>query len=224
MIKAILMDCDNTLIDFMRMKRLATNNAAKAMVKAGLNMPLKKAKEQLFKTYMKVGIESRKPFTIFLKNHRQFNEKMLAAGINAYNSSKIKHLKPYKDVIPTLKKLKKHYKLGVISDAPRLKLYQRLDAMKITDFFDVIIGYEDTGRKKPSKLPFKKALNELNVKPEEALFIGDWPDKDVKGAKQIGMKTVFARYGYLWQGKIVYADYKAVHFKDLLKILKQTKN
>ena len=220
MIKAILMDCDNTLIDFMHMKKLATNNAAKAMVKAGLKMPLKQAKEQLMKTYMEVGIESQKPFTIFLKNHNQFNEKILAAGINAYNSSKIKNLKPYKDVIPTLRKLK-HYKLGVISDAPRLKLCQRLDAMKITDFFDVIIGYEDTGRKKPSKLPFKKALNELNVKPNESLFIGDLPDKDIKGAKQIGMKTVFARYGYLWQGRIVYADYKAVKFSDLLKILKK---
>jgi len=223
MIKAILMDCDNTLIDFMHMKRLATDNAAKAMLKAGLKLKLKDAKEQLMKTYMKAGIESQKPFTIFLKNHRQFNEKILAAGINAYNSSKIKNLKPYKDIIPTLRKLKQ-YKLGVISDAPRLKLYQRLDAMKITDFFDVIIGYEDTGRKKPSKLPFKKALNELNVKPEEALFIGDWPDKDIKGAKSLGIRTVFARYGYLWQGKIVYADYKAVHFKDLLKILKKIKN
>jgi len=36
MIKAILTDCDNTLIGFMRMKTLATNNAAKAMAKAGL--------------------------------------------------------------------------------------------------------------------------------------------------------------------------------------------
>ncbi|MFH1064932.1 MAG: HAD-IA family hydrolase [Nanoarchaeota archaeon] len=220
MIKAILMDCDNTLIDFMRMKQLATDNAAKAMVKAGLKMPLKQAKEQLMKTYMKVGIESQKPFTIFLKQHKQFNERILAAGINAYNSSKIKNLKPYKDIIPTLRKLK-HYKLGVISDAPRLKLYQRLDAMKITDFFDVIIGFEDTGRTKPSRLPFKKALKELNVKPSEALFIGDWPDKDIRGAKQMGMTTVFARYGYLGKGKIVYADFKAIHFSDLLKILKK---
>lgn len=223
MIKAILMDCDNTLIDFMHMKRLATYNAAKAIVKAGLKMKLKEAKEDLFKTYMKVGIESQKPFTIFLKQHKQFNERILAAGINAYNSSKIKNLKPYKDVIPTLKKLK-HYKLGVISDAPRLKLYQRLEAMKITDYFNVIIGYEDTGRRKPSKIPFKKALKELKVKPEEALFIGDWPERDIKGAKSLGMKTVFARYGYEGQGKAVYADFKAVKFSDLLKILKQTRN
>ncbi|MBU2638337.1 MAG: HAD-IA family hydrolase [Nanoarchaeota archaeon] len=220
MIKAILTDCDNTLIDFMRMKTLATNNAAKAMVKAGLKLSLKTAKQELLKTYMKAGIESQKPFTIFLKQHNQCNERILAAGINAYNSSKIKHLKPYRDVIPTLKQLKK-YKLGIISDAPKLKLYQRLEAMKITNYFDVIIGYEDTKRAKPSRLPFKKALKALKVPPNEALYIGDWPDKDIKGAKSLGMTTVFARYGYLKQGKPVYADYKAMHFKDLIKILKK---
>ena len=26
-------------------------------------------------------------------------------------------------------------------------------------------------------------------------MIGDWPERDVVGAKQIGMKTIFARYG-----------------------------
>ncbi len=110
---------------YARLKTIAVM-VHKESMPAGLKMKLKDAKEQLMKTYMAVGIESQKPFTIFLKNHKQFNERILAAGINAYNSSKIKNLKPYKDVIPTLRKLK-HYKLGVISDAPRLKLYQRLE-------------------------------------------------------------------------------------------------
>ena len=33
------------------------------------------------------------------------------------------------------------------------------------------------------------ALKNLKVQPEEALMIGDWPERDVVGAKQIGMKT-----------------------------------
>ncbi|HII16087.1 MAG TPA: HAD-IA family hydrolase [Nanoarchaeota archaeon] len=223
MIKAILMDCDNTLIDFMHMKRLATNNAAKAMVKAGLKMPLRTAKEQLMKTYMEVGIESNTPFEIFLDKCKQCNERILAAGINAYTASKMRHLKPYSDVIPALKRLK-HYKLGIVSDAPRLKLYQRLEAMKITKYFGVVIGYEDTGRKKPSKLPFKKALKALKAKPKEAIFIGDWPERDIEGAKRSGMKTVFAAYGYDGKEKKINSDFKAMHFKDLIKILNQLKH
>lgn len=224
MIKAILMDCDNTLIDFMHMKRLASNNAAKAMVKAGLKLKLKEAKAQLLKTYMEVGIESNTPFEIFLNKCRQCDERILAAGINAYTASKMRHLKPYSDVISTLRKLKKHYKLGIVSDAPKLKLYQRLEAMKITKYFEVVIGYEDTGRIKPSKLPFKKALKALKAKPKEAIFIGDWPERDMEGATRSGMKTVFAAYGYDGKDKVIHSDYKAMHFKDLIKILNQLKN
>ncbi|MDI6737071.1 MAG: hypothetical protein QME12_00970, partial [Nanoarchaeota archaeon] len=67
MIKAILFDFDNTISDFMKWKTLATNNAARAMCKAGLKMPVKEAKQSLMKEYMKAGIESNKPFQRFLK-------------------------------------------------------------------------------------------------------------------------------------------------------------
>ena len=39
------------------------------------------------------------------------------------------------------------------------------------------------------------SLESLGLKPEETIMIGDWPERDVVGAKQIGMKTAFARYG-----------------------------
>ena len=38
MIKAVLFDLDNTLIDFMRMKRLSCEVAMDAMIKAGLKI------------------------------------------------------------------------------------------------------------------------------------------------------------------------------------------
>lgn len=221
MLKAILFDFDNTISDFMKWKTLATNNAARAMCKAGLKMPVKEAKQSLMEEYMKAGIESNKPFQRFLKKHSQCNEMILAAGINAYTSSKWKNLKPYPGVIPTLKKLKKHYRLGIVSDAPKLKVYQRLEKLNLTKFFDIVVAFEDTRRKKPSRLPFKKALKELGIKPSEAVFIGDWPDKDIKGAKSIGMRTIFARYGYLGKGKIVYADYRAARFSDILKAVRK---
>ena len=129
---------------------------------------------------------------------------------------KLKYLKPYPGVKKTLKKLKKMgLKLAIITDAPRLKAYQRLDAMKLVDCFDIVVGKEDTGRLKPSTFPFKKALKLLNVKPEEALHVGDWPDKDILGAKKVGMRTCFARHGYLGKGKVVMADFKIRKFNEL---------
>ena len=40
-----------------------------------------------------------------------------------------------------------------------------------------------------------KALDELGVRPDQAVMIGDWPTRDIRGAKDLGLHTVWARYG-----------------------------
>ena len=50
-------------------------------------------------------------------------------------------------------------------------------------------------------------------------MVGDWPERDIKGAKAIGMETCFARYGNP-KAKKVYADYEIDDIKMLLDIIK----
>jgi len=57
MIKAILFDLDNTLIDFMKMKHECCKVAIDAMIKAGLKVEKKKALQILYKLYDEYGIE-----------------------------------------------------------------------------------------------------------------------------------------------------------------------
>jgi len=220
MLKAILFDLDMTLIDFMKMKRLASNEAAKAMVKSGLNMSVKEAKKKLFDVYLKEGIESDTAFSRFLKENNSYSERILAAALNAYLRTKYDHLHTYPDVEPTLKKLKERgLKLAIVTDAPRLKAFQRLDAMSIADLFDVVVGLEDTGMTKPSKLPFKKALELLKVEPHEALHVGDWPERDVVGARNVGIHTCLAKYGF-HMGKYIKPDFEIEKFSSLLEVVK----
>ena len=61
--------------------------------------------------------------------------------------------------------------------------------------FDEVVTFDDTGYHKPAKEPFKKIKKLLNVDFSDCLMVGDWPERDVVGAKKIGMKTAFARYG-----------------------------
>jgi len=77
-IKAVIFDLDNTLLDFWKMKIKCTEATAKAMIKAGLKLPLKQAEEELFREYMK-NIEGERVFQTFLKKKKQFDEKILAA-------------------------------------------------------------------------------------------------------------------------------------------------
>ena len=62
MIKAILFDLDNTLLDFMKMKNSAVNAAVKSMIFAGLNVKQKKAVQDIYKIYEEYGYEYQEVF------------------------------------------------------------------------------------------------------------------------------------------------------------------
>jgi HAD superfamily hydrolase (TIGR02253 family) len=223
MIKAVIFDLDNTLIDFMKMKRAAVNAAVDAMIGAGLRMRKDDASKVLYELYDKYGIEYQQIFQKFLqKTSNSVDYKILAAGIVAYRKVQPSFLEPYANVVPTLLRLReKGLRLAIVSDAPRLKAWLRLVEMKLQDFFDVVVCHEDTNEYKPSKLPFLKALKELKLNAKECIMIGDWPERDVKGAKQICMKTVFAKYGSVREIKNSGADFEIGDISELLNVVKK---
>ena len=53
MIKAVIFDLDNTLLDFMKMKSLAVDSAIYGMIEAGLSVDPKEAHVEIFKIYDK---------------------------------------------------------------------------------------------------------------------------------------------------------------------------
>lgn len=224
MIKAVLFDLDNTLIDFMRMKRASIDAAINAMLGAGLKMDKEKASRKLYTLYSKHGIEHQKIFQKFLKKVTgKVDYKILAAGIVAYRKAQLGVLEPYAMVIPTLIRLhEKGLKIGIVSDAPRLRAWIRLVEMRIHDFFDVVVTFEDTKKRKPHRAPFEEALKQLRLLPEECLMVGDWPERDIKGAKQLGMKTAFAKYGAT-KDATTKANYELNSIEEVIKVVEKEK-
>lgn len=212
--------CDQVCMNLFDKLSFASEKAALAMIKAGLKIDKRKAGKELFEFYLKNGIDGDTAFSNFIKKHnKNMSDRILAAGINAYLDAKRHYLKPYPKVVPVLRKLKKNFKLGVVTDAPRLKAFLRLDSMGIADFFDVVVGFEGVG--KPSKIPFRNALRKLKLKGEEVLMVGDWPERDILGAKKVGMKTCFARYGHWKHVKDSGADFEIDKFEELLKVVEK---
>ncbi len=221
MLKAVLFDLDQTLVDFLVTKHRSCDAAIRAMIKAGLKMKPAKAKKELSKLYDKYGWEHQLIFNKFLKKMTgKVDYKILAHGIIAYRKAKQDSVVPYPKTRETLKKLKqKGLKLGIVSDAPRLNAWLRLAEINLTGFFDVVVTLGDSKRPKPHPTAFKKALRELKVKPEEVLFVGDNPDKDILGAKKVGMRTCLAKHGQVFFSKKHKADFEIKKISELQKIL-----
>ncbi|MEA1881905.1 MAG: TIGR02253 family HAD-type hydrolase [Candidatus Marinimicrobia bacterium] len=197
MIKAIIFDLDNTLLDFIKMKRFAVKAAITAMNEAGLDVDEEKAFQDIFDLYVEKGWENQQVFDDYLnRTVGEVSHKILAAGIVAYRRAREATLLVYPNVQKTLIQLiKMGINLAVVSDAPSREAWMRLYYLNLHHIFDPVLTFDDTGVRKPSPKPFQMALDYLKVEPEEALMIGDWPERDVVGASKIGMKTIFARYG-----------------------------
>ena len=223
MIKAIIFDLDNTLVDFMLLKRAAVDAAVYAMIDAGLNLPFDNIKKMINEIYDAEGIEYQQVFDHMLKTAiGKVDYKIMSAGIVAYRKAREAALKPYPGVLPTLIELMKMgLKLAVVSDAPSKEAWLRLSYINFHHFFDVVITYDETREKKPSPVPFNMALKELNLKADECLMIGDWAERDMVGAKSVGMKTVFARYGDTFNTGNPESDYDINSIKELIEIVKK---
>ena len=197
MIKGVVFDLDNTLLDFMKMKEFAVKAAIKGMIEAGLKVNEDKSYNEINSIYEEFGWENQKVFDVFLeKSIGHVDNKFLAAGIVAYRRAREANLMAYPNVNKTLLALSKSgIKLGVVSDAPSREAWMRIYYLNLYHYFDVVITYDDSGERKPSPIPFQLALDGMGLRPEETIMIGDWPERDVVGAQQIGMKTAFARYG-----------------------------
>jgi putative hydrolase of the HAD superfamily len=221
MIKAVIFDLDNTLIDFLKMKRMACSEAIDAMIDAGVKIRKAGALKTLYSLYGIYGIEHQAIFQKFLKKvEGKINYKALAYAIIAYRRVKNGFLAPYPGAKQTLITLKeKGLKLAIVSDAPRLQAWLRLAAMKLDDFFDVVVALEDTGKQKPHRLPFRAALKNLKVKPEECLMVGDNPERDIRGAKAMGMKTCHAKYGLTYKADREKADFVINGIRELPDVI-----
>ncbi len=223
MIKAIIFDLDNTLVDFMLMKERAVDAAVHAMIDSGLPMTMTDAKARINAIYKREGIEYQQVFDEFLEEEfGKIDNKIISAGIVAYRTAREAALKPYPGVFPTLIELiKLGIKLAVVSDAPSREAWLRLSYLNFHHLFDEIVTFDDTKERKPSPAPFNEALKRLNLKAEECLMIGDWAERDVVGAKAVGMKTVFARYGDTFNTIHPGSDYDITSIKELINIVKK---
>ena len=99
----------------------------------------------------------------------------------------------YDDVRPVLAALAaRGLKLGIISNWDD-RLRPLLHALKLRQYFDVIVISCEVGVAKPARAIFRRAAADLGLMPETLLHIGDSLSMDVQGARAAGLQSLLLR-------------------------------
>jgi putative hydrolase of the HAD superfamily len=125
------------------------------------------------------------------------------------------------EAIKVLQTLKGKYKLGVVSNfaIPECGL-KLLSKFGLKGFFDAVVISGEVNRRKPSAEIFEKALKALNVDASQTIFVGDMLDLDIKGPKNVGMKTVLIQRRPLEAVSDANPDWIIKRLDELLPLLK----
>lgn len=132
-------------------------------------------------------------------------------------------VKVEKDIVETISQLRKNgKKICLISNADVID-GMHWDKSPLSEVFDEKIFSYEVGYVKPQADIYKIALKKMNVEAENCAFVGDGGSDELKGAKELGMKTVLVTHilkrDETKHNEIKsFADYHVEDFKDIAKL------
>ncbi len=123
----------------------------------------------------------------------------LEAMITTYRDHNISNhdamVREYPGVLDAVRTLHgRGHRLGVVTSKVRQGAYRGLRRFEIEAYFEAIVGADDVPEHKPHPAPVLKALDLLEVQPENAIFVGDSPH-DIKSGRAAGVRTVAVLWG-----------------------------
>ncbi len=243
-VQAILFDVNGTLIE------INTDDGADAIFRAighfltyqGIDLRRYQVRDlyfQIMKEQQQVSTEKYPEFDaaaiwrkIVAGNMSDYTRMLPAAKLEQlpcvlaemYRGISRRRLALYPRVKEVLDILKTEYKLAIVTDAQSCYARAELNKAGILDYFDPIIVSGDFGYRKPDKRLFQSALDQIDVAPKNAIYIGNDMYRDIYGAGNAGMKTVMFNSD---QGTKVYhdtkPDYDISDYRELLNVLDITR-
>ena len=215
--KAVIFDLDNTLYNVEQY-----NCSAFKVIAEYLSKKYDLSEQEIYKRLVNLWSEKTSMYShLFDELLDLFNLGNEVGNVIKIFNNYAGALKPYPDVIPTLKKLKKRGdKIGIITDGDVERQKRKLKLLGLEGFFDVIVFTKGLGNPKPSEIPFQEAINKLHINPQKSFYVGDNPLIDFEGAKKIEMGTLRVLKGEfrnIPQNKHI--DYEIKEIKELLEVV-----
>ncbi len=206
MIKAILFDFDGTLLDTDSLIKEAYKYLFKkykadyVLSEEELDSFIGPTLKSVFPKYFK------EDFSLLLKEFHEFSFKHI-----------LEYAKVYDGLFEMLELLNSfHYKLGIVTNRFKNSLDMALAPFSLEKYFSCFVTLDDVLKPKPDQEPINVAINQLNVKKEEVIFIGD-SFSDIKAGINAGVKTCLVAWSKIINQ--IKADYVLTSYKNLFEDL-----
>lgn len=125
----------------------------------------------------------------------------------------------YPDVIETLTELKKRgYILTIASSRSHRSLAEYVERLSLSQHICYILGADDVINGKPDPEPVNRTLEKFNLKPEEAMVVGD-TTFDIGMGRNAGTLTCGVTYGNGSRESLADADFVIDDFGKLLELI-----
>lgn len=209
MIKAIIFDLDNTLID--RQKAFREMLERKFHVLFNNEDLIQEMVDYIIKEDKNGTVERIDVFTKWVTKYQVtcISAKQLDQEWSNESGSAAFL---YDDVRATLTKLKEKYKIAILTNGNKVSQRRKLQTIDIYDLLDYSLVSDEIGIRKPNKEIFEYTAKQLGLNTNECVYVGDNYNVDVIGSRNAGMLPVFiSRNGQTYEDVI---NIKAI--KDLL--------
>mgnify|MGYP000027956887 CR=1 FL=1 len=209
--RLLIFDLDGTLIDSRRDIAESVNYAFKK-----LHIPQKKYCE----IYRFIGNGGEQLIRdVIDKKYEELVPEVLKIYQEHYKNHVVVHTKLY----PGIKKILKYYKNKikvVITNKYSYLTKEILKRLEIYEYFDKIVGWEDTTIHKPSPEPILDVLLQYGIPKEETIVIGDGV-QDIKAAKGANVDCCGVLYGFTKKEELLremptYVVRKIVELKNVV--------
>jgi FMN hydrolase / 5-amino-6-(5-phospho-D-ribitylamino)uracil phosphatase len=223
-IRAICFDLDNTLWDvwpvIRRAEQAVYDFLAQRYPKAVANMSI----EAMRDARVKIALDyPHMAHDFSFLRRQQLLEQAAACGYEPSMSEEAfevfiaarNEVELYADVPAALEVLHRHYRLFTASNGNA-----DLRRIGLGHLFERTIAARDVGALKPDPAVFRKVLEGTDLQAEEVLFVGDDPELDVEGARQVGMQPVWVnRTQAIWPEHLELPLHSVTSLTDLVALL-----
>ncbi|WP_407505455.1 HAD family hydrolase [Vibrio parahaemolyticus] len=162
--------------------------------------------------------------TILAENGIHIDAEQAQQAQHYFDSARMGAFTFFPGVKEMLTDLRKHYKLVVITNGPIFSQHPKLKATQMDEWVDHIIVGGEEPEEKPAASIFQKALNLVDIKPEEALHVGDSLAADIAGANNMGILSVWVNATGASNPTEITPNFEireTVELKEILKTLAQ---